>query len=61
MQYAKAMGFCVIAIDTGSEKQGVCLNTLSAEELVNFEKGVLVEVVKSVTGAYVPTLSSLSL
>ena len=50
MQYAKAMGFRVIAIDTGSEKQEMCLNTLGAEEFVDFAKGDVVAKVKSVTG-----------
>ena len=38
------MGFCVIAIDTGSEKQEMCLNTLGAEEFVDFAKGDVVAV-----------------
>ena len=50
MQYAKAMGFRVVAIDTGSEKQEMCLNTLGAEEFVDFAKGDVVANVKSVTG-----------
>jgi len=44
------MGFRVIAIDTGSEKQEMCLNTLGAEEFVDFAKGDVVAKVKSVTG-----------
>ena len=50
MQYAKAMGFRVIAIDTGSEKQEMCLNRLGAEEFVDFAKGDVAANVKSVTG-----------
>ena len=46
MQYAKAMGFRVIAIDAGSEKQDMCLNTLGAEEFVDFAKGDVVVNVK---------------
>jgi len=50
VQYAKAMGFRVVAIDTGSEKQEMCLNTLGAEKFVDFAKGDIVANVKSVTG-----------
>ena len=50
MQFAKVMGFRVIAIDTGSEKQDMCLNTLGGEEFVDFAKGDVVANVKSVTG-----------
>ena len=38
------MGFCVIAIDTGSKKQDMCLNTLGGEEFVDFAKGDVVAV-----------------
>ena len=44
------MGFRVIAIDTGSEEQDMCLNTLSAEEFVDFAQGYIVANGKSVTG-----------
>ena len=44
------MGFRVIAIDTGSEKQEMCLNTLGAEEFEDFAKGDVVANVKYVTG-----------
>ena len=49
MQYAKAMGFRVIAIGTRSEKQEMCLNTLGAEEFVDFTKGYVVGNVEPVT------------
>ncbi|PUU79707.1 hypothetical protein B9Z19DRAFT_1175160 [Tuber borchii] len=45
------MGFRVIAINTGSETQEMFLNTLSAEEFVDFAKGDVVANVKSVTGS----------
>ena len=61
MKYAKATDFRVIAIDTGSEKQEMCLSTLGAEEFVDFAKGDVVASVKSVTGGLGTTLSSLSL
>ena len=44
------MGFRVIAIDTGSEKKEMCLNTLGAEGSMDFAKGDVVAKVKSVTG-----------
>ena len=44
------MGFRVTAIDTGSEKQEMCLNRLGAEEFVDFAKGDVAANVKSVTG-----------
>ena len=44
------MGFRVIAIDAGSEKQDMCLNTLGADEFVDFVKGYGVANFKSVTG-----------
>ncbi|PUU79711.1 hypothetical protein B9Z19DRAFT_978392, partial [Tuber borchii] len=50
VQYAKAMSLRVIAIDTGSEKQEMCLNTLGAVEFVDFAKGDVVANVKSVAG-----------
>ncbi|KAG0632560.1 chaperonin 10-like protein [Tuber brumale] len=50
VQYAKAMGFRVIAIDTGSEKQEMCLNVLGAEEYVDFAKEDVGAKVKSITG-----------
>jgi len=50
VQYAKAMGFRTIAIDTGSEKREMCLNTLGAEVFVDFAKGDVVANIKSVTG-----------
>ena len=50
MQLARAMGFRVIAIDTKSEKQEMCLNTLGAEEFVDFAKGDVVANFKCVTG-----------
>ena len=50
MQCAKEMGFRVIAIDTKSEKQEICLNTHGAEEFLDFAKGDVVANVKSVAG-----------
>ena len=50
MQCAKATGFRVITINIGSEKQEMCLNTLGAEEFLDFAKGDVVANVKSVTG-----------
>jgi alcohol dehydrogenase, propanol-preferring len=44
------MGFRVVAIDTGSEKEDMCLNKLGAEEFVDFVKDDVVQKVKSVTG-----------
>ena len=61
MKYAKAMDFHVRGIDTGSERQETCLNTLSAEEFVDFAKGDVVANVKSVTGGLGTTLPVFSL
>ena len=58
---AKAMDFRVIAIDTGSEKQEMSLNTLGGEEIVDFAKGIVVANVKSITGGLGITISSFSL
>ena len=56
------MGFCLIAIDTVSEKEDMCLNTLGAVEFVDFAKGDVVANVKSVAGGLgahtVPSRSS---
>ncbi|PUU79710.1 hypothetical protein B9Z19DRAFT_1124803 [Tuber borchii] len=63
VQYAKDIGFRVMAINTGSEMQGVFLNTLGAEELVDFAKGDVVANVKSVAGglgAHAATLLAVS-
>ena len=38
------MGFRVIAIDIGSKKQDMCLNTLGGVEFVDFAKGDVVAV-----------------
>lgn len=38
VQYAKAMGLRVIAIDTGDEKKAMCINQLGAESFVDFAK-----------------------
>ncbi|PUU74200.1 hypothetical protein B9Z19DRAFT_1133735 [Tuber borchii] len=40
VQYANAMGFRVIAINTGSETQEIFLSTLGAEEFLDFAKGL---------------------
>ena len=55
------MDFRLIAIDTGRDKREIHLNTLSAEEFVDFAKGNAVANVKSVTGGLGTTLSSFSL
>jgi D-arabinose 1-dehydrogenase-like Zn-dependent alcohol dehydrogenase len=36
IQIARAMGMRTIAIDGGAEKKDLCLNTLGAEEFVDF-------------------------
>ena len=38
MQYAKAIDFRVIAIDTGSGKQEICLNKLDGEKFLDLVK-----------------------
>ncbi|KAF3936693.1 hypothetical protein ABW19_dt0200519 [Dactylella cylindrospora] len=48
-QYAKAMGLRVIAIDTGKEKEEMCLNQLGAEAFVDFAKTDVVQAVKANT------------
>lgn len=49
-QYAKAMGFRVLAIDGGDEKKEMCLNKLGAEDYVDFTKQDVVAAVKDLTG-----------
>lgn len=48
-QYAKAMGLRVIAIDTGADKKKACLETLGADEFVDFleSKDVVADVKKA--------------
>jgi propanol-preferring alcohol dehydrogenase len=49
LQYAKAMGLRVIAIDTGDEKKKMCTEQLGAESFVDFSKSS--NVVKDVQAA----------
>jgi propanol-preferring alcohol dehydrogenase len=49
VQYAKAMGLRVIAIDTGDEKKKMCIDQLGAESFVDFAKSA--NVVKDVQAA----------
>lgn len=48
-QYAKAMGFRVLAIDHGDEKKDMCLK-LGAEEFVDFGNEDVVKSVQKHTG-----------
>lgn len=38
VQYAKAMGMRVIAVDGGDDKRKLCLDKLGAEEYIDFTK-----------------------
>ncbi|KAG5356455.1 Alcohol dehydrogenase 2 [Yarrowia sp. B02] len=49
IQYAKAMGYRVIAIDTGDDKGALCLE-LGAEHFVDFMKDNVVDKVNELTG-----------
>lgn len=50
LQYAKAMGFRTIAVDTGDEKAQICTQKLGAEVFVDFMKEDVIESVKKHTG-----------
>lgn len=44
------MGYRVVAIDTGAEKEEMCINKLGADHFVDFAKVDVVQAVKDVTG-----------
>lgn len=50
LQYAKAMGFRTIAIDSGAEKEELCTKKLGAEVFVDFMKDDVVKKVRENTG-----------
>ncbi|ORY00717.1 GroES-like protein [Basidiobolus meristosporus CBS 931.73] len=50
IQYAKAMGLKVIALDTGDEKRKLCVEELGADYFVDFMKEDVVTAVKEITG-----------
>ena len=63
LQYGKAMGFRTIAVDTGDEKQQICMQKLGAEVFVDFMKEDVVESVKQHTsglGAHAVILLAVS-
>jgi len=54
-QYAKAMGFEVLAIDTGKEKRDLCIDKLGAATFIDFTTTKdLVADVKAATGGLGP-------
>ncbi|KAK9694833.1 alcohol dehydrogenase [Basidiobolus ranarum] len=50
IQYAKAMGMNVVAVDTGDDKRKMCVEELGADYFVDFMKDDVVATVKKVTG-----------
>lgn len=48
LQYGKALGFRIIAIDTGADKEKLCLE-LGAEEFVDFANGKILETIQKIT------------
>lgn len=50
LQYAKAMGYRTIAVDSGDEKAQICTQKLGAEVFVDFAKEDVVESIKGHTG-----------
>lgn len=48
-QYAKAMGYKVLAISSGASKRHMCLTELGADYYVDYKSADLVEEVKGVT------------
>lgn len=63
LQYAKAMGFRTIAVDTGDEKRQMCTQKLGAEAFVDFLQEDVVAGVKSHTdgqGAHAVILLAVS-
>ncbi|ORY06861.1 GroES-like protein [Basidiobolus meristosporus CBS 931.73] len=50
VQYAKAMGMNVVAVDTGDDKRKLCVEELGADYFVDFMKDDVVATVKEVTG-----------
>ncbi|KAK9694832.1 alcohol dehydrogenase [Basidiobolus ranarum] len=49
VQYAKAMGMNVVAVDTGDDKKKLCVEQLGADHFVDFMKDDVVATVKEVT------------
>jgi propanol-preferring alcohol dehydrogenase len=63
LQYAKAMGFRTIAVDTGDEKAQLCTQKLGAEVFVDFVKEDVIETIKKNThglGAHAVILLAVS-